>query len=118
LDKKKKRLLIASIDAAAKVELDGDDVVLEFYPDAKHSRDTLAKADNAKIIREACAEICGRDVGIRFSVCNGEGDEVPASVEEEQRRSKQRAGQAAAQTPTVQKVLRAFGGEIVDVKMQ
>ncbi|HJZ81594.1 MAG TPA: DNA polymerase III subunit gamma/tau, partial [Pyrinomonadaceae bacterium] len=118
LDKKKKRLLIASIDAAAKVELDGDDVVLEFYPDAKHSRDTLAKADNAKIIREACAEICGREVGIRFSVCNGEGDEVPASAEEEQRRSKQRARQAAAQNPTVQKVLRAFGGEIVDVKIQ
>src|SRR5262249_14857717 len=118
LDKRKKRLLIASIDAAAKVEVDGDDVVLEFYPDAKHSRDTLARADNAKIIREACAEICGREVGIRFSVCNGEGDEVPASAEEEQRRSKQRARQAAAQNPTVQKVLRAFGGEIVDVKMQ
>ncbi|HJZ81044.1 MAG TPA: DNA polymerase III subunit gamma/tau [Pyrinomonadaceae bacterium] len=117
LDRKKKRLLIASIDAASRVELDGEELVIEFSAGAKHSRDTLAKSDNAKVLREACAEVLGREVGIRFSVRNGDSDDVPASAEEEQRRSKQRARQAAAQNPAVQKVLRAFGGEIVDVKM-
>jgi DNA polymerase III subunit gamma/tau len=117
LEKKKKKLLIASIDAASRIELEGEELLIEFSADAKHSRDTLARPDNAKILREACAEICGRGVGIRFSIGNG-ADDVPASPEEEQRRSKQRARQAAAENPRVQKVLRAFGGEIVDVKMR
>lgn len=118
LEKRKRKLLIVSIDAASRVELEGNELSIEFSPEAKHSRDTLARPDNAKILREACAEICGREVGIRFSIGNGETDQVPASPEEEQRRSKQEARQAAAANPTVQQVLRAFGGEIVDVKMR
>ena len=116
LEKRKKKLLIVSVDAAARVELDGDELTLEFFPAAKHSRDTLAKADNAKLLREACAAVCGREVGVRFAIRDGE-DDAPPSAEEDQRRSKQRARQAAAQNPTVQQVLRTFGGEIVDVKM-
>ncbi len=115
LQKKKRPMLIASIEAASKVQLEGDELLIEFSPNAKHSRDTLAKSDNARILREVCAEVCGREVGIRFTVSDGESDDAPASPEEEQRRSKQRARQAAAQNPAVQKVLRAFGGEIVDV---
>lgn len=116
LEKRKKKLLIAAIDAAARVELEGDELLMEFSSDAKHSRDTLAKSDNAKVLREACAAVCGHEVGIRFAIRDGE-DNAPASPEEDQRLSKQRARQAAAQNETVQQVLRAFGGEIVDVKM-
>ena len=119
LEKKKRRMLIAALDAASRVELEGDDVLIEFTPGAKQSRDTLAKADNAKALREACSEVCGRDIGIRFAVKDGTsaGDE-PLSPEEEELRSKQQIRQAAAQNPTVQQVLRAFGGEIVDIKIQ
>lgn len=117
LEKQKRRLLIASINAASKVELEGDEITIEFTPGEKQPRETLAKSDNARILREACAAVCGRNVGVRFSVSDGEGDNAPASPEEEQRQSKQRARQAAAQNPNVQKVLRTFGGEIVDVKM-
>jgi hypothetical protein len=42
----------------------------------------------------------------------------PLSPEEEERRAKQHTRQTAAQNPTVQQVLRTFGGEIVDIKMQ
>lgn len=115
LDKKKKKMLVAAINASSRIELKGDELVIEFSPDAKHSRDTLAKPDNARILREVCGEICGRGVGIRFLIGNS-GDAAPASPEEEQRRSKQKARQAAAENPRVQEVLRAFGGEIVDVK--
>jgi len=117
LEKRKKKLLVVSLDAAARVELEGDELSIEFSPAAKHSRDTLAKSDNAKILREVCADVCKRDIGIRFSIRNGESDEAPISQEEDERRSKQNARQAAAQNPTVQQVLRTFGGEIVDVKM-
>ncbi len=118
LEKRKKKLLLAAIDAAARIELEGDELSIEFSPDAKHSRDTLAKSDNAKILRETCAQVCGRDIGIRFSVRDGESDDAPVSAEEDSRRGQQRARQAAAQNPTVQQVLRTFGGEIVDVKTQ
>ena len=118
LEKKKRRMLIAAIDGAGRAELEGDELSLEFTPEARHYRDTLAKTENVKALREACAEVCGREIGIRFSIKDGAENNLPASPEEESRRSKQQARQAAAQNPTVQQVLRAFGGEIVDIKMQ
>src|SRR5437763_1500686 len=68
LEKRKKKLLAVSLDAAARIELEGDELSIEFSPAAKHSRDTLTKSDNAKILREVCADVCGRDGGIRFSI--------------------------------------------------
>jgi DNA polymerase III subunit gamma/tau len=119
LEKKKRRLLIAALDAASRAELLGDEFSIEFTSEAKHYRDTLARADNTRVLREACAEVCGREIGIRFSISDGQSvEDKPVSSEEEGRRSKQQARQAAAQNPTVQQVLRAFGGEIVDVKVQ
>src|SRR5205823_14609872 len=40
LEKKKRRLLIAALDAACRVELEGDELSIEFMPEARHSRDT------------------------------------------------------------------------------
>jgi DNA polymerase-3 subunit gamma/tau len=118
LEKRKRKMLVASMAAAARVELEGNELTIEFSPDAKHSRDTLAKTDNARILREACAEVCGGEIGIRFVIRDGEADEASVSPEEDARRSKQKARLAAAQNPTVQQVLKTFGGEIVDVKMR
>jgi DNA polymerase-3 subunit gamma/tau len=116
LERRKRKLLAAAMSAATRVDLEGDDLTIEFSPDAKHSRDTMAKPDNVKILRETCADICERAVGIRFVVRDSETDDAPLTPEEDQRRSKQNARQAAAQNPTVQQVLKTFGGEIVDVK--
>jgi DNA polymerase III subunit gamma/tau len=119
LEKKKRRMLIAALDAASRVELEGDELLVQFTPEARHSRDTLAKSDNAKTLREACSEVCGRDIGIRFSTRDNTGEtNEPLSPEEEERRARKQTRQAAAQNPTVQQVLRAFGGEIVDIKVQ
>ena len=116
LEQKKKKLLAAAVDAASRIDLEGDELVIEFSPEAKHSRDTMARPDNVKILREASAEVCRRPVGIRFVIRDGNADDAPLTQEEDQRRSKQKARQAAAQNPTVQQVLKTFGGEIVDVK--
>ena len=119
LERKKRRMLIAALDAASRLELEDDDLLIEFAPEAKHSRDTLAKSDNAKALREACSEVCGRNIRIRFAIKDGTSStDAPLSLEEEERRSKKQTRQAAAQNPTVQQVLRAFGGEIVDIKTQ
>jgi DNA polymerase-3 subunit gamma/tau len=116
LEKKKRKLLAAAIGDAAGIELNGEEITIEFSPQAKASRDMMAKSDNVKILREACAAVCGRDVGIRFVIRDSERDDTPLSPDEDRRRSKQQARQAAAQNPTVQQVLKTFGGEIVDVK--
>jgi DNA polymerase-3 subunit gamma/tau len=119
LEKRKRPMLIAALDAASRAELESDELLIEFTPEAKHSRDTLAKSDNAKTLREACREVCGRDIGIRFSIRDGSSENTePLSPEEEERRARKRTRQAATQNPTVQQVLRAFGGEIVDIKVQ
>ena len=119
LEKKKRRMLIAALNDARRAELEGDELVIEFTLEAKSSRDTLAKAENAKAVREAGSEVCGRDIGIRFLMKDGDGEgNEPISPEEEERRAKKQTREAAAQNPTVQQVLRAFGGEIVDIKMQ
>jgi hypothetical protein len=119
LEKKKRRMLIAALDAASRVELEGEELVIEFTSAARQSRDTLAKAENAKVLREACSEVCGREVGIRFAVKDAASENSAAlSPEDEERRAKKQTRQTVAQNPTVQQVLRAFGGEIVDIKTQ
>jgi DNA polymerase-3 subunit gamma/tau len=119
LEKKKRRMLIAALDAASRAEFEGDDLLIEFTPEARQARDTLEKPDNAKALREAGSEACGRDIKIRFSTMDdATHSNEPLSPEEEERRATKQTRQAATQNPTVQQVLRAFGGEIVDIKMQ
>jgi len=119
LEQRKRRLLVAALDGARHAEINGDELLVEFAEEAKHFRDTLAKAESAKVLREICREVCGHEIGIRLAIQpRHAAANQPLSADEEDRRSKQKARQAAAQNPTVQQVLRAFGGEIVDVKMQ
>jgi DNA polymerase III subunit gamma/tau len=118
LEQRRRRLLVAALDGAARAEIQNDELQIEFLPETKHYRDTLAKSENAKALREACAEVLGREIAIRFVIRDGATDDRSSSPEEEERRTKQQARQAIAQHPTVQQVLRAFGGEIVDIKMQ
>jgi DNA polymerase III subunit gamma/tau len=119
LEQKRRRLLIAALEGARRVELNGDELLIEFVPESRHYRDTLAKTENAKALREACAEVLAKDIGIRFSIKDeGAEDDQSISPEEADRHAKEQARAAVAQHPTVQQALRAFGGEIVDIKMQ
>jgi DNA polymerase-3 subunit gamma/tau len=117
LEQKRRKLMIAALQSATRAELAGDEFVVEFLPEAKHYRDTLSRSDNAKALREACAEVCGREIGIRF-VIKAEGEAAsaePVAVSDPQQ--KQKAKHAAAADPTVQQVQRTFGAEIIDVKL-
>ena len=100
-----------------RADLEGDEFVMEFSPEAKHYRDTLARADNAKALREACAEVCGREIGIRFLIKTDEATHESPAAEGDAREAKLKAKKAAASDPTVQQVQRTFGAEIVDVKL-
>lgn len=109
--------MIAALEGAARAELEDEEFVVEFLPAAKHYRDTLSRSDNSKALREACTEVCGREIGIRFVI--KADDEVTASqpVTADDPQLRQKARHAAVADPTVQQVQRAFGAEIIDVKM-
>jgi len=117
LEQKRRRLMIAALEGAARAELEGDEFVVEFLPEAKHYRDTLSRSDNSKALREACADVCGREIAIRFVIKADAAATAaePAGTEDPQLR--QKAEHAAAADPTVQQVQRTFGAEIIDVKM-
>ena len=119
LEQKRRRLLVAAVAGSSRAVVEGDELVLEFAAADKHYRDTLAKSDNARALRDACEEVLGREIGVRLMIKSAEADDgEPLSPEEDARREKQRVRNAIEQNPTVQQVLRAFGGEIVQIKMQ
>lgn len=121
LGNKRKMLLVTALDGARHAGIDGNELCLEFAPDTRNFRDTLARSENVKILREACKEITGRDLGVRFVIADAEGgasyaNDAPPSKEETARRDKQSLREQAEKDPTVQQMLKTFRGEIVDVK--
>jgi hypothetical protein len=112
--------LVTALEGAQRASLEDAELCLEFAPDARHLRDTLAKSENVKILREVCREITNRELGVRFVIADSEtggaADNIPASREETRRREQQSLRETAEQDPVVQQLLRTFRGEIVDVK--
>jgi DNA polymerase-3 subunit gamma/tau len=117
LEQKRRRLMIAALEGASRAELAGDEFVVEFLPEAKHYRDTLSRSDNSKALREACADVCGREIGIRFVIKADDEAAGAEPVAADDPQQKQKAKHAAAADPAVQQVQRTFGAEIIDVKM-
>ena len=116
LGRRRKMLLVTALEGARVARFEGNELCLEFATDTRHLRDTLAKSDNVKILREVCREITGRDLGVRFVVSEAEAADAPSSKEENERREKQSLREKAEQDPTVQQMLKTFRGEIADVK--
>ena len=107
--------LVTALEGAREAAIEGNELCIEFAPDARHLRDTLSKSENVKILREVCKEITGRDLGVRFVIRDGEAGDVPVSKEETERREKQDLRETVEKDPVVQQMLRTFRGEILDV---
>ena len=119
LEKKRKMFLVTALEGASRAAIEGNELSIEFAPADRHLRDTLAKSDNIKILREVCKDITGNDLGVRFVIADGQmaqTADAPASKEETERRDKQQLRERAEKDPVVQQMLRTFRGEIVDVK--
>ena len=117
LESRRKMFLVTALEGARHASLDNGELYVEFAPESRHLRDTLAKSDNIKILREVCFEVAQRDCGVRIVIkdlnATAEGE---SSKEEEERREKQRLRKSAEENPVVQQMLRTFRGEIVDVR--
>ena len=117
LEQKRKMFLVTALEGARAARVEDNELYIEFAPEAKHLRDTLAKSDNVKVLRETCLEVTGKEMGVRIATKDhNTTDGLPLSKEEEERREKQRLREVAEQNPVVQQMLRTFRGEIVDVR--
>ena len=117
LEKQRKMLLVTVLESAHSATLEDGELYVEFAPDARHFRDTLAKPENIKLLRDACLEVIGRDTGVRIAVKNNDHeDQQPSSREAEERLQKQNLRTSAESNPIVQEMLNTFRGEIVDVR--
>jgi DNA polymerase-3 subunit gamma/tau len=117
LEGRRKMFLVTALEGARRASLADGELYVEFAPEARHLRDTLAKSDNIKILREVCYEVAKRDCGVRIVIKDLTAPaDVETSKEDEERRDKQRLRKSAEEHPVVQQMLRTFRGEIVDVR--
>jgi DNA polymerase III subunit gamma/tau len=117
LESRRKMFLVTALEGARTSSLQDGELYVEFAPQARHLRDTLAKSDNIKILREVCFEIAKRECGVHIVIKDLSAPaEAELSKEDEERREKQLLRQSAEENPVVQKMLRTFRGEIVDVR--
>src|SRR5688572_20292596 len=117
LEKRRKMFLVTLLEGAAQASIVDNELCVEFAPEGKSMRDTLAKSDNVKVLREVCKEVTGSDVGVRFVILDPQASNDPAvSKQDTERREKQSLRETAEKDPVVQQMLRTFRGEIVDVR--
>lgn len=118
LEKQRKMLLVTALEAALSTSLENAELFIEFAPESRHFRETLAKAENARFIRDACREVTGQETGLRIVVKDAQAEGEPLSPEDEARLEKQRLREMAESSPVVQQMLKTFRGEIVDVRRE
>ncbi|HEY0319559.1 MAG TPA: DNA polymerase III subunit gamma/tau [Pyrinomonadaceae bacterium] len=119
LEKRRRMFVVTALDGARRAGVEGDELFVEFAPEAKHLRDTLAKPETVKLLREICHELMGRDMDVRITIKEDgatEDDDAPPTRDDEERRERERLRQVAEQHPAVQSFLETFRGEILDVK--
>ena len=116
LEKRRKMFLVTLLEGARLASVVDNELCVEFAPDNKNLRDTLAKSDNVKILREVCKEVTGNDVGVRFVIEDPQAGDPVVSKQDTERREKQSLRETAEKDPVVQQMLRTFRGEIVDVR--
>jgi DNA polymerase-3 subunit gamma/tau len=116
LEKRRKMFLVTLLEGAVQAAVVDNELCVEFAPESKSMRDTLAKSDNVKILREVCKEITGGDIGVRFVMVDPQAGETAVSKQDAERREKQNLRETAEKDPVVQQMLRTFRGEIVDVR--
>jgi len=115
LENQRKMLLVTALEAAQAMVFEDEDLCIEFAPSARHHRDMLSKPENVKLIREACYQVTGSEMGIRINVKDPQADGEPLSRADEERLEKQRRRAKAENHPNIQTMLKTFRGEISDV---
>lgn len=118
LEARRKMFLVTVLDAARLTKIDADELYIEFTPESRHFRDTLARSENARLLRDVCQELTGRELGVRIVIKDQETQQAAVSREDQERLDRQQLREKAEKDPVVQQMLRTFRGEIVDVRRE
>jgi response regulator RpfG family c-di-GMP phosphodiesterase len=119
LEDRRKPFLAIALEGARKLAVEGEELYIEFAPEAKHLRDNLAKPESIKLLREVCQSVCGREMGVRIAIkdkSESRDDDLSAAARDGEAEERRRLRELAENHPSVQQVLRAFHAEIVDVR--
>src|SRR6266498_1235022 len=117
LEGKRKMFLVTALEGAQRLTIEDNEFQIEFTPETRHLRDTLAKTDNVKILCETAREVTGKELGVRITVRDQQADGAePESKEEQERREKVQLRETAEKHPVVQQLVRKFRGEIIEVR--
>lgn len=127
-------MLEAMLEEAATLTLEGDDVVVTFSPGAEAVRRMFERDDTVAFVKGLAVEAFGAPLGLRFETAAPApapepiGATVPreTSLSAPSRPSQSQAGDAAPsrqqlfdgarRDPAIQRLLREFGAQIVDVR--
>ena len=122
-------MLEAMLEEAATLRLDGDDVVVAFSPGAEAVRRMFERDDNVAFVRGLAGKVFGATTGIRFedapvaAVAGGPpgATATPSTVSVDAGApapglGRQQLFDAARRDPAIQRLLREFGAQIVDVR--
>ncbi|HEX8494948.1 MAG TPA: DNA polymerase III subunit gamma/tau [Pyrinomonadaceae bacterium] len=117
LEKRRRMFLVIALEGARKALIEGDELYVEYAPEAKHLRDNLAKPESVKLLREVCHAVTGRDLGVRITVKEQSAEtDGQTSAQEQERLEKQRLREMAEKHAFTQQVLGTFHAEIIDVR--
>jgi DNA polymerase-3 subunit gamma/tau len=116
LEARRKMFLVTVIEAASSVTFADNEICIEFQPESRHLRDTMAKSDNINVLRDVCREIKGSELGVRITIQDTDANAVPPSKEDDERRAKQLLRESVEKNPVVQQALRTFRGEIAEIR--
>jgi DNA polymerase III subunit gamma/tau len=118
LEARRKMFLVTALEGARSAAIENGELYVEFAPEARHLRDSLAKSDSVKVLREICQELTGKELGVRIMIKDQVRavDDAPLSREDEERLAQTRLREDAEKHPLVQQMLRTFRGELVDVR--
>lgn len=118
LESRRKMFLVTALEGARSAAIANGELYVEFAPEARHLRDSLAKSDSVKVLREICQEITGKELGVRIMIKDQATpvSDAPLTREDEERLEQNRLREDAEKHPVVQQMLRTFRGELVDVR--
>jgi DNA polymerase III subunit gamma/tau len=117
LEGRGKPLLAVAFEGARRVRIEGEEVCVEFGPEAKHLHAQLKKPESQRLLREVCCEVLGRGVGVAVLLRGpGELEEETDTPEDAARREQRQLREQAQGHPHVQEMLKTFRAEIVDVR--
>ncbi len=104
------------LEQAAWVEIRDDALCIAFGEKQAFFKEKIASRDSIEYLKQAAGELAGRALSIRVETAApaliDTSEASPAEAEESRKR---RLREDAMKEPAVQKILEAFGGEIVDV---